>query len=1142
MLFADLVGFTAMAESADPEQVKAIVDRGFERLVRDIADFGGRVDKIIGDAVVALFGAPVANEDDPERAVRAALQMQQTLASYAMEVGLDIRMRIGVNTGEVLTGPMRAGGEYTAVGDVVNTANRLQQAAQPGQVLVGPQTFEATREVVVYEPVGPLNARGREEVVPAWLATDTLLLPGRRPRSWRGRLVGRDAEITLLRHALRVTFRRGRAALLLLFGEAGVGKTRLADELAEWAEGAQDALVLEGRCVPYGEANVWYPLGAALREACDLAPDAPLKTARDAVTLAVARAIGEEDGSPRTAQVTRGLLSLMGYEAMLRDVEPQVAREEAARAVADFFEGLAADQPVLVRLADLHWADDLVLEMLDQLLDALARSPFALVATARHVIDRRWSPRSGRHNDVVLNVDPLDGAAAGELLDQLVGGIELDDEVREALLARSGGNPFFLEELVALLTRTGEERPVDIDSELPETLRGLVAARLDRLNPTQRSVIDDAAVFGRSGPVAAIARMGKPYLDGNELPTVLEALDAADLLEVDERRWAFRSDLVRDVAYGMLTKADRARRHAEIAGYIERHLGGAVPDDNSVDPIAYHYGMAARLAGEVGIVDGLPEDLNERALSWIAEAANRAKQAEIYLLAGRLFHQAIDLAGDEPSPLRLEYHLGRAEARWALFELEGARADIEAALADADALGDDQGRAQALLALAEVQQREGALDEARLTLDEALERFVTMGDQQGEAEALRLAGMTLMYQGAYPEAETSATEALERFRTLGDRRGEAWALQSLAWISYLTGHIAEAETRLDESVARFAEIGDTAGLGWANGVLAFTRFHQGDFAEAERLAEMILPDAHERGDRFGECMMLLLLALVLLWSGRTEEAVERAEEARALFRRIGDAVGLGQAQAVHGRALVATGRIEEGFKILEEGFNVLGGGHTRHEFGALIVAATAVQIGDVHRAETQLGLLLEAEVSDEFIGSDDRTVAAGLTLLQLGRVEEAASLLHEVAERRAGTEVSPYALAALAFAQVVCDDAGGAVTTADRVHGLPRATYLDRLMAHMAAGLAHGVRGDASEVIATFGAARQVADVTGDRTSQAIVRLAEAHALEAVHATSARSVRREADGMLRDLEIGAAGWVRVFELAIGPRDAATLAS
>src|ERR671911_1995758 len=272
VLFADLVGYTTMAERLDPEKVKRLIESCFARLVVDIETFGGRVDKVLGDAILALFGAPVAHEDDAERAVRAALQLHETLAAAQAELDADVRLRVGVNTGEVLVGSLRAGGDYTAMGDVVNTAQRLQSAAEPGQVLVGQATYRATRRIIAYRSMGEITAKGRDAPVPAWVAEGARLPPGYRPDRHRAALVGRDDEVALLSHTLDLAVARRRAALLLIVGDAGVGKSRLAEEVAEMARGCHGALVLQGRCVPYGEANVWWPLAEAVRGACDVEP------------------------------------------------------------------------------------------------------------------------------------------------------------------------------------------------------------------------------------------------------------------------------------------------------------------------------------------------------------------------------------------------------------------------------------------------------------------------------------------------------------------------------------------------------------------------------------------------------------------------------------------------------------------------------------------------------------------------------------------------------------------------------------------------------------------------------------------------------------------------------------------------------
>ncbi|HEV7888651.1 MAG TPA: adenylate/guanylate cyclase domain-containing protein, partial [Acidimicrobiales bacterium] len=592
VLFADLVGFTTLSEARDPEQVKNLVDRCFSALVVDIEAFGGQVDKFVGDAIVALFGAPVAHEDDAERAVRAALQMQQTVAGMADQLGAPVRLRIGVNTGEVLVGALRAGGESTVMGDVVNVASRLETRAAPGEVVVGGATHAATRGVVEYEPVGEVQVKGREESVEVWRAIGTVAPPGHRPRRSATPLVGRDGELGVLCNGLSLALTRRRTHLMLLLGEAGIGKTRLSEELAVVAAEKHCARVLEGRCLPYGEANVWWPVAEALRQASDITPDDDAAASAAKSQAAVADALGLAEDEPEVTRVAAGLRYLMGDAAAMADVDPTRAREEAVRSLQAYLEAAVSKRPLVLVLSELHWADTLVLELIDNLLDSMRALPFVLVATARPELEERWSPAVGRFNQTVLHLDPLPEEAARELLTTLLGS-EPPPALRDLLLERSGGNPFFLEELVALL---GDDvRP----SELPATLRGLVSARLDALSPRERAVLEDAAVVGRGGRRETVAALAESRGDAGA-DELLEQLAAKEFLSLDggagsQPTFEFRSELVREVAYETLTKAERARRHAAVGDRFEARLKQVDREDEYLEHLAHHYGMAAEL-------------------------------------------------------------------------------------------------------------------------------------------------------------------------------------------------------------------------------------------------------------------------------------------------------------------------------------------------------------------------------------------------------------------------------------------------------------------------------------------------------------------------------------------------------------------
>lgn len=1147
VLFADIVGFTTLSEARDPEQVKNLVDRCFERMVAEINAYGGVVDKIIGDAIVALFGAPLAHEDDAERAVRAALQMQQSLREREADLGVDLQMRIGVNTGEVLVGALRAGGDYTAMGDVVNSAQRLETAARPGSVLVGRATYVATNDVIDYEPVGQLDAKGREEPIEAWEARAEVQPPGYRVRRHTP-LMGRDAELGMLRHALDTAVERRRAHLVLLLGEAGVGKTRLAEEVAEAAACHHEALVLEGRCVPYGEANVWWPIAEALRQVLGVGSDDDVEraTARARAAIAEIEPAGaaiEGEGAVEQHRLVDGALHLLGYEASRRSIDPARARDEAAQAVLALLEAAARRRPFVLVLSDLHWADDVVLELVDDVVEHLARHPVLVVATARHELPDRWSARQGRHNTLVVNLDPLDRDAADALLGHLVDD-DVPSEVRDLLLDRSGGNPFFLEELVALV---GDTQVAAAASrlggwqtslgELPDTLRGLVAARLDALSPIEKHTLEDAAVWGRSGPLVALETMAQTMRGTTDLTAVVGGLVDKDILVVDGSEWSFRSDLVRDVAYSTLTKADRARRHYGIAHYFEsakpQPPDPAAADDRFVDMVAHHFAAAADLVAELGPLSGVGRDVTECALRWVGEAARRAEEGQVLPVAVRLFGQALRLTGADRPDLRVRFLLGRAGAASELRDLDQAERDIAEASDLAAAHGDEAGLARADLVLGELVQRRGDGQLALEILQRANDRFEALGDADGRSEVLRCIGMTRLFRGEHDLAEVVISEALEISRQVGDRRGEAWAVQQLAWISFVTGRAIEAERRLLTAIDIFRTIGDRSGLGWARGMLAYAMYQQGRLDEAADVADEVLEEAQRRGDLWGEGMMSVLAASVRLWSGRAAEAIGRAEAASAIFERIDDRFGEVNAAAVHGRSLVAVGRLTEGFAAL-----AAGAGMPRDEpdeglifLGLTALAGAAVQVGEPERAARALGNLDDAWVASVDSTASERLVALGVARLQRGDVAGSARPLERAASFSVGDEASSYALANLALVRAAQGDVDAVLALDKRVNDSPRATYLDKGTAKLAAILVRARRGDA-DAASRFEAVVHAADRTDDRVAQAMARLTRAYGLEALRAPAAGEARREAEQALGDLGLGAHGWRRAIELIL----------
>jgi class 3 adenylate cyclase/tetratricopeptide (TPR) repeat protein len=1139
VLFADIVGFTALSETRDPEQVKNLVDRCFERMVDDITAFGGVVDKIIGDAIVALFGAPLAHEDDAERAVRAALQIQSTLRAREAELGLDLQLRIGVNTGEVLVGALRAGGDYTAMGDVVNTAQRLQSAADPGTVLVGRATYLATREVIGYRERGPLDAKGREEPVEGWEAVSTVQPPGYRLRRHTP-LIGRASEFAMVQQALETALDRRRAHLVLLLGEAGVGKTRLAEEVAETARGNHDALVLEGRCVPYGEANVWWPLAEALRQAAGIENGDDLAMATDRARAAIVALVEDTVDDVEIDRLVEGQLFLLGYEGPLRGIDPARALDEASLAVLSVLELAANRHPLVIVLSDLHWADEVVLQLVDDMMERLARLPVLVVATARQELSDRWTARQGRHNNLLVNLDPLDRSASEELLRGLLE-TELPSDVAELLLDRSGGNPFFLEELAALVGEAGSDGPAPLADgslgDLPDTLRGLVSARLDALTPAERHTLEDASVWGRRGPLMALETMAESMRGTPDLAVVFEGLVDKEVLVIDGTHWSFRSDLVRDVAYSTLTKADRASRHYGIAHSFESHKGGhsdpSAVDDRMVDTISHHYGAAAELVVDLGPVTGIDDDVTEIALRWVAEAARRAEVAQVLPMAVRLFSQALRLAGTDHPDLRVELLLGRARAASELRQLDDAEVDVAEAAELAVERGDEPGRARADLVRGQLLERRGDTSGALEVLGRATAQFRELDDPDGMADALRAQGMTHLFRGENDAAEVAISEALVTSRSCDDRRGEAWAVQQLAWISFVSGRASEAEQRLLNAVDIFTDIGDWAGLGWARGLLAYAMFQQGRLDEAAELGGVILVEAHERGDQWGEGMMYILGASVRLWSGRAGEAVSEAESAVAILRRLGDRFGEVNSLAVLGRALVSLGRIDEGFAALDEGAHRPAGESDDglEVLGLTALAGAAAQLGDPHRGEEAVAGLDAEWVRSSSSSSVERMVALALLHLQCGRLEPAVEAAERAASFDLGEGPSSYALAALALVRAAQGVTDEVIDLDSRVNDMGRATYLDKGTAKLAAILVRARRGD-DDAAARFEAVVRAADNTDDRVASAVVRLTQAYGLEALGRDDAPAARRAAERALDDLGIEAAGWRGAIELIL----------
>ena len=1063
VVFADLVGFTTLSEYMDPEQVKRLVDSCFENLVEVVVSFGGRVDKVLGDGLLVLFGAPVAHEDDPERAVRAALRMQEALANRTQTSafrGMDkVRMRIGINTGEVLTGTL-AGSDYTAMGDVVNTASRLQVAAPPGRILVGPATHALTAHTVEYEPAGDLVAKGREQPVSAWLAVQAVAPPGALRRRRRDvPMVGRDSELAVASAALDVVRQQDRALLLHATGENGVGKTRLLDEVIKQLSEEPGVAVLEGACVPYGEANVWFPLASALSNYLDLEPGMPLEAIRAAAAARAERFFGDDHPVDKERLVDV-FTHLMGYPSPIDKLDAGVARSTIHHAVASVFEARTHSGPFVLSIDDVHCADPILIDLLEHLVTALARRPFVLLTAMRPGGEVQWPPRSERTSVVSLTLQPLDRACTYHLARGLLHEREVDDELLAALYDRSGGNPLFLIELVALTEAGGGQR------ELPDSLRSLIAARLDQLSVEQRQVLENAAVLGTSGFVVGLQKfaesMGQPF----DLQHVLD-LDDLGLLEVHGKRWEFRSDSVREAAYQTLTKASRAMRHAG----VERALRQSPA---SIDDRAHHAATAAELVQELGRIDHVPPEIPAIAVELLTTAADRALDAGSLRLAVRHSTRAIDLAGaaSTPDSQIAHLHMVRATSWIDQRNYEAAAADIEAMQTFAGRLGDKVIEAEAHRLRGMLANVGGKLDEARAELGRAVELLRRAENPELLARALRIRGFIEVFGGSLVDAEWFFGEADDIYRSLDHERGMAYIEQHRAWISFLSGDNITARQRLTHAATTLGQLGDRNGVGWAFGLLAFIEFFERHFDEAESLAGVVRREADERGDEWVVGMMDTLVANLRLWQGQLEDALIHADRARARFKRLNDKFGLLQALAPLVRAQVALGKHAASQRSIEELLAIADTGS--HGMMPLVAGGGAA----MHRGSGQLAAALGERALEQMRRSGGNAfeprVFLAMALAQQRRIDEALVTIESVPDFGAD---HPFTRAVAALIRTVAHQPEAALLDSDMVARTEGATYLDQVFAYVAAAGAAAQLGDneTAELSAQAAVARALA-------------------------------------------------------------------
>jgi class 3 adenylate cyclase/tetratricopeptide (TPR) repeat protein len=936
VVFADLVGSTARAERLDPEDVRAILAPYHERLRDELERHGGTVEKFIGDAVVGVFGAPVAHEDDPERAVRAALTIQEAIAELnEADPRLELAVRVGVHSGEALVsiGVRPELGEAMVAGDVMNTAARLQSAAPPGGILVGEATYGTTERAIEYADHEPVAAKGKSEPLRAWLAVS------RRSRygidlgeGLRAPLVGRTEELDVLSGALSRVQARKEAQLVTLVGVPGIGKSRLVQELFQLVEQTPELINWrQGRSLPYGEGVALWALGEMMKAQAGILESDRADEASAKLTSAVRDLVSDDVEAP---WIERHLRPLAG----IRD-SPSVGEaslEEAFTAWRRFLESMAESRPTVLVFEDLHWADDALLDFVDSLADRVVDVPLLVVCSARpELLERRPGWGGGKRNATTLSIAPLSDEETARLLGELLDRAVLPAEQQLELLQRAGGVPLFAEEYVRMQHGGGT-------ADVPQTLHGIVAARIDGLPRPEKALLQAAAVLGKvfwSDALAAIADTEPENLDES-----LFALERKEFVRRERRsavagarQLAFVHALVRDAAYGQVPRAERARLHRRAAEWIET----LAPDrsEDRAEMLAHHYVAALDFARSADVD---VEDMAAHAAAALREAGDRAYALNAYVAAARHYASALELGPLDPKGL-LAY--GRA-----LSYSESGGDDVFAAAAEAALAVDDvETAAEAEMERGILRFLQGDRDAASSHFDRAASLVAAVGPSRAKAFVTSSISRFLMLAGRSDEAIEVGSEALVMAEELGlhgirshalnnigvakanagDLSGlddlrtsidiavehnlpEARrALNNLASMVYAHGDIRGAEAFSRQSHEVSERFGMLAAAYWDRAELTMYAYHAGRWDDAMTELDSLIARSEEGARHYMEALCRDIRSRMSLARGDLAGAVDDATAMLELAVGIKDPQVLHTARAAAANVFLDAGRTEE---------------------------------------------------------------------------------------------------------------------------------------------------------------------------------------------------------------------------------------
>jgi class 3 adenylate cyclase/tetratricopeptide (TPR) repeat protein len=920
VLFVDLVGSTDLIADVDPEIVRRRVGRYFDQVSHCVTTHGGTVEKFAGDAVMAAFGVPLQHEDDAERAVRAALVTLDRVGELGLEV------RIGIESGEVVADESDS---TFATGEAVNLAARLEQQAGPNEIVIGPTAARLVRDLVELEPLEPLELRGWREPIAAsrvLRARDY----GRPMRSLSAPLVGRESELELLENTFSRTVRDAHATLVTLYGEAGVGKSRLA---REFVAGLERATVLRGRCLPYGEGVTYWSIAEMVKASAGISDDDPLERAFEKL---------------RDTCEDEAVADLLGLAVgVLEAVEGERSQQEIAWAVRSWTEQLAAAQPLVLVFEDVHWGEEPLLEVIEHLAAWVRTAPVLLLCLARpELIDVRPAWGGGRLRAVTLELEALADEEAATLVRELAAKVDLPVDV-EAILAKAEGNPLFVEETI----RAVAEQPEGRQERIPDTLQALIAARIDRLPPASRRLVQRAAVMGRVFLRGALAHLSP---DVEDVDAILDDLLFRDLVLHEERSaitgeqaFKFKHVLIREVAYSGLSKGSRADLHLLFARWLHERAG-----EELVEIRAFHLDQATRLLGEL---DGTaPPELAEEAAAALTHAGRRALSRESFASARKLLVRAVELAST------LDRRYLAARAAWRLGDMTAVIVEMEEVAAAAEAAGERRLQGRALTALAEA-----------------------VLNQRADATAAR----ELVERAVEALADEEPEIRFEAFRA---------ATTVAAWLS--DGEAFEQWAKLGLEAARAAERKDQELQ--ITMALAENYVYLLEFAEAEPLVDRIGELAHESGSVFGRALAWAARGMIENWRGNDAEAERAFRAARELYAELGNRPSEAHMTLQIARSAAAQGDLAGAEKLLLEAVRTMKGLNDRAR-----LCEAQRSLADVY---VRQGRLEEAEryalQARESVGPDDRVsisttkLSLGLVRAAQGRDGEAEELMHEAVQ------------------------------------------------------------------------------------------------------------------------------------------------